>query len=91
MEKTAVTNVTGNSTVLLTNREHAEISGVEKVVRSNPETVDLITKRGGLTVCGSELKIDRFDVNDGALTLSGKVNTMRYTDAAVPLLKRIFK
>lgn len=82
---------TGNSSIALTNRERAEISGVEKVIRSNAETIELVTKRGGLTVSGSELKIDRFDVADGELELSGKINLLKYLEAAVPLLKRIFK
>lgn len=82
---------TGNSSIALTNRERAEISGVEKVIRSNAETIELVTKRGGLTVSGSELKIDRFDVADGELELSGKINSLKYLEAAVPLLKRIFK
>lgn len=75
----------------LTNRANATISGVEKVISSSDTCLNLATSEGGLTILGSNFKINKFSALDGTLSFDGVINSLKYSAAAVPLLKRIFK
>lgn len=75
----------------LTDRKKMSLTGVVKVESSNAGEVVMTTALGRLIVTGSELKIDKFDVNDGNLTVAGNIDTIKYATAKQPLLKRIFK
>ena len=50
-----------------------------------------MTGEGGLTITGADLKLEKYSVEDGNLTFSGRVNALKYAGAKVPLVKRIFK
>ena len=76
--------------ITIENREHALISGVEKVVSANETSLLLKTGKGGLSITGSNLKINKFDIDSGTLCFTGTVNIIRYSGAKVPLIKRIF-
>lgn len=72
-------------------RNGGKVSGVTKVLSSNAECLVLVTSCGQMTVNGSELRIDKFCVDDGELAFCGKVDVIKYQTAKAPLLKRIFK
>ena len=78
-------------TVQLLSRKEGNLTGVEKVISSSETALVLATADGGLTVCGSGLKINHFDAGDGTLRFEGTVNSLKYSAAKVPVLKRIFK
>lgn len=61
------------------NRENVRITGVEDVDSFSDDTVVLITDMGQLTVRGSGLHINRLNVENGELTMSGHVNALEYT------------
>ncbi len=77
--------------ITLENRKRAIMTGVEKVISSNENCIMLETSEGGLTIAGTGLKINKYDVESGQLTFEGVVNKMQYSAAKAPLLKRIFK
>ncbi len=72
-------------------RKSGLVEGVSKVVSANPETVNLITSRGALSISGKDLRILKFDADTGKLSLEGEINSLKYESGKKPLLKRIFK
>jgi sporulation protein YabP len=77
--------------VYLENCQKGVLTGVSKVVSSNDTMLVLETGAGGMTVSGSGLKINKFDVNEGSLSFEGTVGSIRYSAAKLPFLKRIFR
>lgn len=77
--------------VRIENRTDGTVSGVEKLISSSADALSLVTSEGALTICGTDLKLERYSVEDGNLAFSGKVNSLKYAGAKVPLAKRIFK
>lgn len=75
----------------LSNRKNGAITGVEKVISSCDTCLALATCEGGLTIAGANLKINKFNVDDGTLSFEGEINSLKYNAAKVPVLKRIFK
>jgi len=75
----------------LENRNKAIISGVEKVVNSADTFINLITSLGGLSIVGKGIKIEKLNLDDGSLQLSGTIDSIKYSAAKTPLFKRIFK
>jgi len=72
------------------NRERGLVTGVEKVVSSSDTALTLETTCGGLVISGSGLKINKFDIESGALSFEGVTNNIKYSASKVPLLKRMF-
>lgn len=75
----------------MSDRAKAALTGVTKVDSSNENEIVLTTCMGRLVINGRELKIVKFDDNDGNLTLCGNIDSVKYAQAKLPLLKRIFK
>ena len=75
----------------LSGRNNGSLTGIEKVVSSNAETLNLVSSCGALVIGGTNLKILRFNAADGTLEFKGEVNTMKYSAKKQPLLKRLFK
>ena len=72
-------------------RGKGTLTGIEKVISSNAETLNLISGCGALVIGGTNLKILRFNAADGTLDFEGEVNTVKYAAKKQPLLKRLFK
>jgi sporulation protein YabP len=77
-------------TLTIDGRDKGMLTGVEKVISSNETGLVLETGAGGLTITGAGLKINKFDMDSGALVFEGTVNSVRYSTAKIPFLKRIF-
>lgn len=75
----------------MTDRQKANMTGVSKVDSAEPREIVLTTCLGRLVITGADLKIVKFDDNDGNLALSGSIDGIKYTAAKQSLLKRIFK
>ena len=75
----------------MTDRKRAVLTGISKVESSNATEIAAVSCLGKLVITGSELKIDKFDMNDGNMTVTGHVDAIKYAQAKVPLIKRIFK
>ena len=72
-------------------REKGKMTGIEKVISSCETSLVLISSCGNRTVSGEKLKILKFNADDGILDFEGVVNSIKYSGAKQPLLKRLFK
>lgn len=73
------------------NRQKGAMTGVDEVLSYGDDELCLLTSEGRLTVTGKELKIIKFNTEDGSLSFSGNVSGIKYEEKKPPLLKRIFK
>lgn len=64
-------------------RERATITGVEELESFNDEEIVLITGMGALTVAGEGMHIDKLNLDDGQLIISGYIDALDYEDEAV--------
>ena len=67
--------------ISLRHRESMEINGVTDVVSFDEQAVVLQTLCGTLTVEGSSLHIHVLSIEEGVVTLDGKVFSIAYEDA----------
>ncbi|MDF2502968.1 MULTISPECIES: sporulation protein YabP [Clostridium] len=65
--------------LVLENRKKLSITGVNEVVSFNDETIILNTNLGALTVRGSGLKMNKLDVENGDMKITGTINSFAYT------------
>ncbi len=63
------------------NREKMSVTGVEDVASFTDETVVLVTNMGTLTVKGSELHINKLNVESGELAIEGNIDVCEYSNA----------
>ena len=77
--------------ITLTNRQTLNILGVSKVNGVSPTEVMLEIEGDRLLVTGEGMEVQTLDVENKVLTILGKINSMKFLGAKVPLLKRIFK
>jgi len=77
----------------LESRSRLVISGVTDVDSFNEETVVLATQEGPLTVLGSGLKIGQLNLENGRLSVEGRIDAMSYADRRekTTLMKRMFR
>lgn len=67
------------SNLTLENRAKLVLDGVVEVIRFNEEEIILNTNIGGLTIKGEELKMNKLDVQNGDVIITGKINSCIYT------------
>lgn len=75
----------------MTDRKKAALTGVNTVDSASGNELSLTTVLGKLEIKGSDLKIVKFDENDGNLTFTGNIDSVKYAAPKQSLLKRIFK
>ena len=76
----------------LENRNFLSLGGVAEVGSFNENEVRLKLSDGTkITVTGSKLQIIGFDKKTGECRLSGRVNSIKYTDAGATSPKRFFR
>jgi len=78
-------------TITLEARSKAILTGVENVLGASEEIVNLITSEGTLSLFGKGLKIQKFNIDDGSLSLVGTIDCIKYAAVKAPLLKRLFR
>ncbi|MBC8536775.1 sporulation protein YabP [Feifania hominis] len=66
--------------IILENRKSMSISGIEDVDSFDEETVVLYTDDGTLVIRGSELHINRLNVESGDLSVEGRIDSLSYED-----------
>lgn len=69
-----------NHSIILENREKLSISGVEHVNNFNEEMIVLDTVAGILTIKGEGLDINKLNVDDGNVSVSGTIYSFVYSD-----------
>ncbi len=96
LEERKVNGYRGHS-IILENREILNVSGVEHVSSFNDETVILETVAGVLTIKGGGLDVNKLNIEDGNISISGTVYSLNYSNkqgaggGKSGLLGRMFK
>lgn len=67
------------SNLILENRSKLQLDGVIEVIKFNEQEILLNTNLGGLTIKGEELKMNKLDVQNGHVNITGKINSCVYT------------
>ena len=67
------------SNLMLENRKKLTINGVIEVINFNENQILLNTDVGTMLVKGQELKMNKLDVQNGDVIITGKVDSFVYT------------
>lgn len=83
---------TAEHTLELTNRETLTLTGVSDVDSFNEQEILAVCSCGELTVRGDMLHIEELNLENGTLTVSGKIVSLIYSEkfSSSSLLKRLF-
>ena len=68
------------SNLMLENRRKLTINGVIEVINFNENQILLNTNVGTMMVKGKELKMNKLDVQNGDVIITGKVDSFVYTN-----------
>jgi sporulation protein YabP len=84
------------SNIILENRKKLILTGVEEVISFDDEKILLNTKLGFLTIKGSELKMNKLDVQNGDVIIVGNVSSIVYSSKEVKkekesIISKLFK
>ena len=78
MEKKEIKNDDKISNLNLESRKRLTLSGVNEVISFNEEEIMLKTSLGDLDIKGSNLKMNKLDVQNGDVIISGNINSCVY-------------
>ena len=82
--------------IILENRKKLVLTGAEEVISFDDEKILLNTSLGFLTIKGSELKMNKLDVQNGDVIIVGNVSSIVYSGKEVKkekesIISRLFK
>ena len=66
------------SNMMLENRKRLSLNGVIEVISFNDEQIILNTSLGTLIIKGEELRMNKLDVQNGDIMITGTVNSCAY-------------
>ncbi|NLY77898.1 MAG: sporulation protein YabP [Tissierellia bacterium] len=69
-----------NQNILVEDRNRVTITGVEQVGSFNDNTITLKTIKGGMIIKGENLNVDKLNLDDGNVKISGIINGINYVD-----------
>lgn len=64
--------------ILIEDRRHLNLSGVDQVDSFNDNTIILSTIKGRLSIKGEELNISKLNLDEGKVEIDGLVNSLSY-------------
>ena len=67
--------------VVLEDRKHLTVSGVEDVERFDENTIVLSTSQGTMTVSGENLHIEKLSLDGGDLKVEGEIEALVYEES----------
>lgn len=67
-------------TLHMDSRERATVSGVIELDSFNEDEIILVTEQSTLTISGEGLHIDKLNLDDGQLIISGYIYSLEYED-----------
>ncbi len=79
------------STLNLVNRTKLTLTGVERVIATSETRVFLTVSASALKISGSNIQVEKLDVENGVLKLEGMIDEIKYNQKKEPFLKRLFK
>ena len=79
-------------TLYLVDRNRLDLTGVKDVDSFNEEEIDAICDFGELIIKGDLLHIEQLNLDDGTLSITGKIVTMQYNEKlnSASVFKRLF-
>ena len=77
--------------LILQERQHLSLSGVENVDSFDETLIVLTTSMGELTIRGNGLHLEKSDTETGELILDGTISEFSYSDPPAPKNGRRFK
>lgn len=84
-----------NQNILVEDRNKASITGVEQVESFNDNTIVLKTIKGGMIIKGEGLNVDKLNLDNGNVRISGIINGINYVEKGSSekggLIGKIFK
>lgn len=83
------------SSLGLENRKKLTLTGVVEVINFDEETISLNTSLGNLNIKGENLKMDKLDVKNGDVIITGMIYSLVYSNKGIKknkesFIKRIF-
>lgn len=69
-----------NHSIYVENRERAVISEVRDVKSFDEETVLLDLQQGGIIIKGKDLQVQSLDLDTGAISITGTIDSAVYTE-----------
>lgn len=90
MEEKKIAKPPMKQTLLLENREKLSVSGVLDVESFNEESIVAVTDLGVLIIRGSELHINKLNLDSNELIVEGDIFTLEYTDGDTGRSKSFF-
>lgn len=66
--------------VMLEDRKHLTVSGVEDVERFDESTIVLSTSQGAMTISGEGLHIEKLSLDGGDLKVEGEIEALVYEE-----------
>jgi sporulation protein YabP len=79
-----------NQTLLLENREKLSVTGVIDVESFNDQSIVAITDMGVLIIHGSELHINKLNLESNELIVEGDIFSLEYSDGETGKSKSFF-
>ena len=67
--------------LVLAIRNKLSLSGVNDVLGFNEETVSVNTSMGDLIIRGTQLHINKLNLDTGEVEIDGKINSLQYTES----------
>ena len=87
--------ITNMQNIVLENRTHLNVSGVIDVLNFDEQLVTLETELGVLIIKGSNLRLNKFNLDNTDLSVNGDINSIIYDDKpsskSEGFITRIFK
>lgn len=81
--------------IFLENRNKLNVTGVLDVLNFDEQIITVETELGVLVVKGSDLKLNKYNLDDTELSIEGEINSLTYENKAnhknESLLAKIFK
>jgi len=81
------------SNLVLNSRSTLNLTGVKKVKSTESNLVTAILDNGAIMIHGDNLSVQKIDIKEGILELTGNVNSIKYTNQIAKSfsLKNAFK
>src|SRR5690625_1286509 len=76
--------------IIMRNRAELELTGVEEIDSFDHAEFLIKTVMGYIIVSGDQLQLKNLDVNDGLLSITGKIHEIRYLDDHMEKAKGFF-
>lgn len=66
--------------IIMQSREKISLTGVESVEEFDENVVSLITNKGGISIKGENLHVEKLDLENHELIVNGLIYSLEYND-----------